>query len=93
MPDVSIRDLDDTFDDEIEPELLEIVRPIVAKWEAAILKVGTAPMLSSPGGLPVAADSPEQLLLRRFIKLSETSRLRSAERSTGLRRVNRFRGD
>jgi len=89
MPDVLIRQIDDDFDDEIDPELLDIARPIIAKWHAAILRVGVAQVQPGTASLPAAKDSPE-LLLKRFSRQRDASKRRSGERCAEMLKVQRF---
>lgn len=88
MSEIIVRNTSVGLDAELAdaPELVELARPIVARWETAILRVaaGLTPQ-------DVVAGSPEALLQRRFARLPATRRARSAERATETLRSARFR--
>ena len=80
MPDILItRDGSD-----LDSELAELARPIVAKWQAAILRVAAAQVEPAKFAIPPDKDSPEQILARRFRMLPESRRVRSGARAVEL---------
>lgn len=76
-------ELDHTDTD--DPTIAAIGNPIIAKWEAAVLRVAAAEAQPALYVLPKGAhDSPEEILASRFRTLPKTVKDRSGDRAVQL---------
>ena len=66
----------------LEPEFTVALRPILAKWEAAVVRVAAAEKRPKLLESSRAVGTPEEILSRRFSKLPKVARELSADRAT-----------
>lgn len=66
----------------LEPEFTAPLRPILAKWEAAVVRVAAAEKQPNLLVAGQATGTPEEILLRRFKKLPKVAREQSADRAS-----------
>jgi hypothetical protein len=69
---------------QVEPEIAELVKPIIAKWELAALRVAAAHSQPAKFKLPAGANTPEGILAARFKLLPAARKQRSGQRAQEL---------
>jgi hypothetical protein len=75
--------------DELDAELTALARPLVAKWEAAVLRVAAAHVQPKFMPFKPSMDTPESILARRFSQLPAAKKQVASQRAiTSLKAPN-----
>ena len=76
MSDIVVRQVND-----LDPELMRIARPMVARWQAAVYRVAASRLQPALMAFQPGPDTPEGILQKRFQKLSDVRQKKAGERA------------